>query len=153
MKIWIRYSSFFGIGIFLFVLLASISVNPEHTIEGQWRELVWEYEKVDKNETTKSDLNKVSSYVKNVVGENLIIHKAEIWIFKPNGKLILKGKNHSKEVNWTIKGRGNILKIKYNENDVEHYSLTELSDDKLVLNFDTDTQSRGIARLTFEKIK
>ncbi len=129
-----------------------MSNNPENTIEGQWKELVWEYEKVDKNDTITNDYDNVSDFVKDVVGENLVIHKAESWTFKPNGKLILKGSNYSKEVNWTIKGRGNILEIKYDNNNCEHYSLTELSDNKLVLNFDTDTHTRGIARLTFEKI-
>ena len=152
MKIWIRYIGFFTLGISLFILLISMSNNPENTIEGQWKELVWEYEKVDKNDTITNDYDNVSDFVKDVVGENLIIHKAESWIFKPNGKLILKGSNYSKEVNWTIKGRGNILEIKYDNNNCEHYSLTELSDNKLVLNFDTDTHTRGIARLTFEKI-
>jgi hypothetical protein len=152
MKIWIRYIGFFTLGISIFILLISMSNNPENIIEGQWKELVWEYEKVDKNDTVKSDFHNVSDYVKDVVGENLIIHKAESWTFKPNGKLILKGSNYSKEVNWTIKGRGNILEIKYDNNNCEHYSLTELSDNKLVLNFDTDTHTRGIARLTFEKI-
>lgn len=152
MKIWIRYIGFFTLGISLFILLISMSNNPENIIEGQWKELVWEYEKVDKNDTITNDFDNVSDFVKDVVGENLVIHKAESWTFKPNGKLILKGSNYSKEVNWTIKGRGNILEIKYDNNNCEHYSLTELSDNKLVLNFDTDTHTRGIARLTFEKI-
>lgn len=152
MKIWIRYIGFFTLGISIFILLISMSNNPENIIEGQWKELVWEYEKVDKNDTITNDYDNVSDFVKDVVGENLVIHKAESWTFKPNGKLILKGSNYSKEVNWTIKGRGNILEIKYDKNNCEHYSLTELSDNKLVLNFDTDTHTRGIARLTFEKI-
>lgn len=152
MKIWIRYIGFFTLGISLFILLISMSNNPENIIEGQWKELVWEYEKVDKNDTITNDYVNVSDFVKDVVGENLVIHKAESWTFKPNGKLILKGSNYSKEVDWTIKGRGNILEIKYDNNNCEHYSLTELSENKLVLNFDTDTHTRGIARLTFEKI-
>lgn len=152
MKIWIRYIGFFTLGISLFILLISMSNNPESIIEGQWKELVWEYEKVDKNDTITNDYVNVSDFVKDVVGENLVIHKAESWTFKPNGKLILEGSNYSKEVDWTIKGRGNILEIKYDNNNCEHYSLTELSENKLVLNFDTDTHTRGIARLTFEKI-
>ena len=138
MKIWIRYIGFFTLGISLFILLISMSNNPENIIEGQWKELVWEYEKVDKNDTITTDYDNVSDFVKDVVGENLVIHKAESWTFK--------------QVNWTIKGRGNILEIKYDNNNCEHYSLTELSKNKLVLNFDTDTHTRGIARLTFEKI-
>lgn len=153
MKIWIRYISFFAFGIFLFVILIGMANSPESTIEGEWKELVWEYEKVDKiNDTTKSDYDNVSYYVKDVAGQDLVIHKAEKWIFCPNGKLILEGEDYSKEISWNIKGRGNILELKYDNNNVEHYSLTELSDNKLVLNFDTNTHTRGIARLTFEKL-
>jgi hypothetical protein len=153
MKIWIRYISFFAVGVFLFVTLISMANSPEATIEGEWKELVWEYEKVDKiNDTTKSDYDNVSYYVKDVAGQDLVIHKAEKWIFCPNGKLILEGNDYSKEISWNIKGRGNILELKYDNNNVEHYSLTELSDNKLVLNFDTNTHTRGIARLTFEKL-
>lgn len=153
MKIWIRYISFFAFGVFLFVTLISMANSPEATIEGEWKELVWEYEKVDKiNDTTKSDYDNVSYYVKDVAGQDLVIHKAEKWIFCPNGKLILEGNDYSKEISWNIKGRGNILELKYDNNNVEHYSLTELSDNKLVLNFDTNTHTRGIARLTFEKL-
>jgi len=153
MKIWIRYISFFAVGVFLFVILIGMANSPEATIEGEWKELVWEYEKVDKiNDTTKSDYDNVSYYVKDVAGQDLVIHKAEKWIFCPNGKLILEGEDYSKEISWNIKGRGNILELKYDNNNVEYYSLTELSDNKLVLNFDTNTHTRGIARLTFEKL-
>ena len=153
MKIWIRYISFFAVGVFLFVTLISMANSPEATIEGEWKELIWEYEKVDKiNDATKSDYDNVSYYVKDVAGQDLVIHKAEKWIFCPNGKLILEGEDYSKEISWNIKGRGNILELKYDNNNVEHYSLTELSDNKLVLNFDTNTHTRGIARLTFEKL-
>jgi len=151
MKIWFRYLSFFGLGFFLFVTLISMSRNPELQIEGEWKELAWEYEKVDRNDTVKSDFNPVSFYVKDVAGLDLIIHKAEKWKFCPDGRLILEGKGYSKEIVWVIKGRGNILELKYG-NTIEHYNLTELSDDKLVLNFDTNTNTRGIARLTFQKI-
>ncbi|MGV3697790.1 hypothetical protein [Flavobacterium sp.] len=151
MKIWIRYFGFFGLGFFLFTTLISMSQSPEMLIEGEWKELAWEYEKVNRNDTVKSDYITVSSYVKDVAGLDLIIHKAEKWKFCPDGKLILEGKGYSKEIGWTIKGRGNMLELKY-DNNIERYSLTELSDDKLVLNFDTNTNTRGIARLTFQKI-
>lgn len=153
MKIWIKYVGFFALGIFLFVTLISMAKNPEITLEGEWKELVWEYEKVDKiNDTTLGDYDTVSCYVKDTAGQNLIIHKAEKWIFCSNGKLILKGTNYTREVSWNIKGRGNILELKYDNSTTEHYNLTELSDNKFVLNFDTDNHARGIARLTFEKI-
>ncbi len=151
MKIWFKYLGFFGLGFFLFATLISMAQSPEIKIEGEWKELAWEYEKVDRNDTIKTDYNSVSSYVKDVAGLDLIIHKAEKWKFSPNGKLVLEGKDYTKEIDWVIKGRGNILELKYG-NNIEHYNLSELSADKLVLNFDTNTNTRGIARLTFQKI-
>lgn len=151
MKIWLNYIGFFGIGFVLFATLLSMSQSPEATIEGEWKELSWEYEKVNRNDTLKPDFTNVSSYVKDIAGLDLIIHKAEKWTFCNNGKLILQGDGYSREIGWVIKGRGNILQLKYGDN-IEHYSLTELSADRLVLNFDTNTNARGIARLTFEKI-
>ena len=100
-----------------------------------------------------ADFKNVSGYVKEIASQNLIIHKAEKWIFMPGKELILKGKEATKKLTWSIKGRGNILELKYNDNSVEHYTLSELSEDKLVLNFNTNTDVRGIARLTFEKKK
>ncbi|MDI9256041.1 hypothetical protein [Flavobacterium sedimenticola] len=153
MKIWIKYTAFFGLGIFLFTLLMSVAKSPEDVIEGEWKELVWEYEKTDWNKLPMGNsYGKDSGYIKEVAGQNLVIHKAEKWIFYPNGKLLLKGENYSKEIAWKIKGRGNILELKYDNNNTEHYSLTELQKDKLILNFDTSAHTRGIARLTFEKI-
>ncbi|MFN3752722.1 hypothetical protein [Flavobacterium sp.] len=153
MKIWIRYLSFFGLGIFLFVTLISMAKSPEMIIEGEWKELTWEYEKADNIAiSSKSNYINDSSSIKDIAGQNLVIHKAEKWIFCPDGKLILKGENYTKEITWNIKGRGNILELKYDDNNIEHYSLTELQNDKLILNFDTSAHTRGIARLTFEKI-
>lgn len=151
MKIWLKYLGFFGLGFFLFATLLGMSQSPEMIIEGEWKELAWEYEKVNKNDTVNSDFTKVSSYVKDVAGLDLIIHKAEKWKFCPDGRLILQGKNYTKEIEWVIKGRGNMLELKYG-NNIERYSLTELSENKLILNFDSNTNTRGIARLTFEKI-
>lgn len=45
MKIGIRYASFFGLAVLLFVTLLSMAKSPEITLEGEWKELVWEYEK------------------------------------------------------------------------------------------------------------
>lgn len=153
MKLWIKYLSFFLIGILLFIISIKSAKNPESTIEGQWVELIWEYEKVDINDSSTTNYKSISNYVKNIIGENLIIHKAESWKFYPNGRLILEGKKYTKEVSWCMKGRGNILEIKHDNQNTEHYYITELSADKMILNFDTDIHTRGIARLTFKKTK
>ena len=153
MKIILKYISIPLLIILCLTVMTSMAENPEKKIEGVWKESIWEYEKVDKNDTVNKDFSSVSGYVKEIASQNLVIHKAEKWIFKPNKKLTLKGKNTTKEITWTIKGRGNILELKYNDNTVENYNLTEIKDNKLILNFNTNTDIRGIARLTFEKNK
>ena len=153
MKLVYKYLAFFSVGFMLFLVLISVAKSPEKIIEGKWEELIWEYEKVDTNENSNFGFNSISNYVKNMISENLVIHQAEQWKFFPNGKLILEGNGYSKQVSWCMKGRGNILEIKYDNQNVEHYNVTELSKDKMILNFDTDVHARGIARLTFKKIK
>lgn len=152
MKIWIKYTVAFGLGLMLFLSLISMANNPETKIEGQWEELSWKYEKADWDHINKFGNENLSDKIKNMVSQNLVIHKTEKWKFLPDGKLLLEGKGYSKIISWAIKGRGNILELKYG-NNVEHYSLSELSADKLILNFNTDAQTRGIARLTFKKIQ
>jgi hypothetical protein len=153
MKIIIKYISLPLLVLLSLTVMTGMSGNPEKKIEGEWKEATWEYEKADKNDTVNADFKNVSGYVKEIASQNLVIHKAEKWTFMPGRKLILEGKDTTKELTWTIKGRGNILELKYNDHTAEHYTLTELSNDKLVLNFNTNTDIRGIARLTFEKTK
>jgi hypothetical protein len=154
MRISIGYISFFAFIITLFVLLLFFSNNPEKQIEGEWKELSWEYEKVDKpkDSTTILSYKTSSDFVKQIVGENLIIHQAESWNFLPNGQLVLSNLKGKKIVQWRLKGRGNILEIKHNKDTVEHYNVTKLENGQLILNFDSDMHVRGIAKLTFERI-
>ena len=83
MKIYIQYLFFLGIGIALFLSLIGASKNPETTIVGSWSELEWKYEKVDKNDTLKKDFDTISNYVKEVVGQNLILPRFLICLDKP----------------------------------------------------------------------
>jgi hypothetical protein len=61
------------------------------------------------------------------------------------------GTDTAREVRWKLKGRGHILELEYDNRIVEHYNLTELNDNTMVLNFDSDIQVKGIAKLTFIK--
>lgn len=146
------YILVFAFGILSFVIMVGAGPTRENLIRGEWQELTWEYEKVGKSEND-SLYRHIPEDVKNEIGENLIIHKAETWTFLPHGKLRLKGSESEKTVNWTIKGRGNILVLKYGDGLTEHYVLTELDDTKMCLNFEAGIQARGIAKLTFERIK
>ncbi|HEY9004571.1 MAG TPA: hypothetical protein VIM75_00485 [Ohtaekwangia sp.] len=148
------------IGVILMLLAISALAWLKHSIPGPdvlivgiWNEQTWEYEKVYSTE----DLEKVkqeeqmSQTVKDQLGRHLIIHSAEKWLFRPDGTLILKGDHADTAVKWKIKGRGHILELEYNDRIVEHYNLTELTRDQMVLNFDSDMQVRGVAKLIFKR--
>jgi hypothetical protein len=142
------------ITIVLFLSLAMHHVeSPEERIIGTWNEKSWEYEKVRRVEDLEKIRSRdtVSQAVKDELGKHLIIHSAEVWEFLPGGTLLLRGPNATRRVTWTLKGRGHILELRYANNVTEHYNLTELSNDKMVLNFDSDIQVKGVAKLSFNK--
>ncbi len=149
MKLWFAYIGVFVLGFACFLVMLLSSPNPESLILGEWKEMAWEYEMVDK--VAKDDMAELSHELKDHSGKDLVIHKAETWTFLPNGKLKLTHDDDEKTVNWRIKGRGHILQIKYDNDTVEHYNLSELRSNKMVLNFEVDLQARGIAKLTFKK--
>lgn len=151
-KLWLVYIGIFALGLSSFIIMLNSSMSPEVMILGEWNEMKWEYEKVNENELDSLHIHELSEMVKKQLGHNLIVHKAEQWKFEPDGRLIMHGKNISQEIRWAMKGRGHILELKYANGLIESYSLTELKENQLVLNFETEMQARGIAKLTFEKI-
>lgn len=151
MKLILIYIAVFVAGFSSFFIMITTTNNPENIIVGEWKELAWEYEKVDKVDSSGFDFT--SDNIKEAVAQHLVIHQAEVWTFLPNGRLKLQSNGEEKVVTWRIKGRGNILQLKHdNNNTVENYNLTLLDNNSLVLNFEADIQARGIAKLTFEKI-
>ncbi|HEY5748888.1 MAG TPA: hypothetical protein VIU12_22615 [Chryseolinea sp.] len=153
MKVW-AISIGMAVGVISGFAWAKHRVNgPEQLIVGTWREKAWEYEKVntpaDRRRLKTEDT--VSQAVKDQLGKHLMIHSAETWEFYPNGLLILEGPHDVKNIHWKIKGRGHILELKHRDQTVEHYNITELTRDHLILNFDSDIQVKGIAKLTFQK--
>jgi hypothetical protein len=127
--------------------------SPDTLIVGTWNEWAWEYEKVN----TLSDRKKLlagdtmAQCVKDQLGKHLMIHSAEIWRFRPNGILELQGADTVKTVKWKLKGRGHMLELEYDNKIIEHYNLTELTPTQMILNFDSDMQVRGVAKLIFNK--
>ncbi|UPQ77877.1 hypothetical protein M0M57_09560 [Flavobacterium azooxidireducens] len=149
MKIITTYTVVFLVIVATIFTLMSFSQSPEKKIVGQWNEKSWEYERVNKVGDTNS--KEITDDVKKIIGQHLLIHEAETWQFLPNGKLLLKAGSTERLVDWKIKGRGHILQLKYDDNVVENYNLTELDNNTMILNFDSEIQARGIAKLTFEK--
>lgn len=145
------YGSIFGVVLIIFITLMNASESPEKLIIGSWNELEWDYEKVNIADWDKRKSEPLFD-LESEIGQHLLIHEAETWTFLPNGKLKLKGTNGEKIVEWSIKGRGNILQLKYDKDIKENYNMTRLSNNRMVLNFESDIQARGIAKLTFEKV-
>jgi hypothetical protein len=144
----ITYIGMFSSVLLCFAILLSAARNPEALIVGEWKELSWEYEMVDKTELSAE----IKSSLSGDTGENLILHRAETWHFLPNGRLLLSTETEDMVLSWRLKGRGNILQLVYEDRSTEDYILSVLDGDTMCLNFDTDIQARGIARLTFEKV-
>lgn len=153
MKSTLIYLLIFGFTISLYLTLLSMQSTPETNIIGEWKEVSWEYEKLDSIRKYDQGFDYlVTDHIKDQISENLIIHKAESWKFTEDETLEMQGNNVHKSLHWTLKGRGNILQIDGLDNLTEHYEIQELSADRLVLHFNFDMQVRGIVKMTFERI-
>jgi hypothetical protein len=152
MKFLVSYSLtvlFFLIGL---VWIRHCLISPDKQIIGVWNEQAWEYEKVyNRKDQLAIESDTISQSVKDQLGKHLLIHSAEKWNFTPNGQLVLIGLDTVKTVQWKLKGRGHILELEYDNEIIEHYNLTELNSNQMVLNFDSDMQIKGIAKLTFNR--
>lgn len=147
MRIPVLYAAIFVATSALLTALLMISEDPESLIVGKWREQSWEYEKSDGNGTRE-----MGHEVKERIGKTLVIHNAEYWVFSPNRTLALWRKDGKVVTRWRLTGRANVLRLEYEGRIVEHYNVTHLSSRTLVLNFETDIQAKGIAKLTFQKM-
>ncbi|WP_114791880.1 hypothetical protein U0035_15235 [Niabella yanshanensis] len=126
--------------------------DPETVILGSWKEVHWEYDRVYHSAHIDRAISSDAREVKEMSATDLGIIDAESWVFNPDGSLILSSHHIKKQASWKIKGRGNILMITYDNNRVERYNIARLTKGKLELNFDTDANIRGIAKVSCVKI-
>jgi hypothetical protein len=125
--------------------------NHEQSIVGKWEEVSWEYEKVD---APNNDFLGINHDQKEEIWQHITLHQAEVWEFLPNKTVKLFSDNHLAEnIEWNIKGRGNILELSHHDNRKEDYQIQEINDDKLVIHFNLDLQVRGIVKMTFKRIE
>lgn len=153
-------------GIFALFLTGSIYIlantsSYEQSIIGQWEEVSWEFEKSDH---PTDSLLQLDDFQKAEICKNLTLHQAEIWEFKPGKQISLynKKKHPIQHLEWTIKGRGNILKIQHTDQDYRHplihnlatetYQIQEIHNDTMVMHFNFDLQVRGIVKMTFKRV-
>lgn len=94
--------------------------HPEKNLIGTWKEVSWHYEKVDKTEDGEFFKEIARDELKDEIAKNLVIHKSEEWTFEQNADLLLTGEDkEDKKLNWRLKGRGHILKLKYDNDKFE----------------------------------
>lgn len=143
----------FGVLTVMSFLILSKGRSTEELIVGKWEEVSWKYEKVE----AQSDpywLTEIDDKQKFEISQGLIIHQAEVWEFDRNRNLKLFGINLSEEkVNWKVKGRGNILELQHENLVLEDYQIQEITEDSLVIHFNSDLQVRGIVKMTFKKVE
>lgn len=145
-KIVLIYLLSFVVIVTTITLVLSKSTPPNMEIVGVWEETSWKYEKLP----VKSN-EYIDDAIKSDITEGLIIHEAETWEFLPNGEVLLSSEDRKKKLEWTLKGRGHILKLKYPDFKNEHYNLYKINDKEMELHFQSDIQARGIVKLTFKK--
>jgi len=151
-----RKTGLFAYGLILIALLCSGTAlikgdSPEELIVGKWEEVDWNFERINVDSTEAN--GKLLAYQKNELYNNMIIHQGEKWEFYPKKELTLtpKGNFEEKKIKWYLKGRGNILELRYGDDVVECYQVHKLTKDTMVIYYNFDLQMRGSVKITFKK--
>ncbi len=131
--------------------MVKVAPSPEQLVIGQWEETQWVYESQCTSGSKLRDTHHGPTGGHDLLGRDLVIHQAETWVFEPGGKLVIRLPDRELCGSWCLKGRGNVLEIRYEDRFVEHYQITRIREDSMVLHFDAAMQARGIAQLTFTK--
>lgn len=152
MKFNLLYFASFTLVLGLYFTLLSFQESPETQLLGEWKEVSWEYEKLDSVTSDENFDLMLTDHIKSEISKNLVIHESEIWDFSDKETLKMKTNDSLNSLNWTLKGRGHILQINGAEGAIEYYVIQELSSDRMVLYFNVDMQVRGIVKMTFERI-
>lgn len=148
MNMLLKYAPLFLIGLSSFSVMLTNAPDYEDKLIGTWKESNWIYE-----EGSGADLASVAETgeEESIAGEAYKVHKAEVWTFSKGGLLTFRSGNETSKANWSVKGRGNILEIKYDNNQTEHYEISEIVNKNMVLDYECSVQAKGIAKLYFQK--
>ncbi|UII26228.1 hypothetical protein LVD15_23490 [Fulvivirga maritima] len=152
-KILMIYVGIFMVPCALVLIMLSNDQSAEDKVLGRWQEVSWEYEKIDKKREVGEENWDINEQQKYEISQGLVFHEAETWHFLPTGELELYNQTGLlSQLEWRIKGHGNILKLEKTDAEVEHYQIQKLDDNKMEIHFNTDLQVRGIVKMTFVKV-
>tara|TARA_B100000989_G_C19427772_1_gene421577 strand:+ start:358 stop:852 length:495 start_codon:yes stop_codon:yes gene_type:complete len=147
----------FGIFILCLIIYQALKFHgndPEKLLIGNWQEVSRSYAKIDDPKKSLIGwLDVIEGKINDEANKNIIVHDTETWRISSKGQLALEKESGHEHLAWKLKGRGHILELAYNNSLSEYYSIQEISDDKMVLYYNTDLQVRGIVKMVFEKIK
>lgn len=150
LRIWLIYTFIFTALATVVIGMMSMDRSNEYKVQGVWREVAWEYEKMDTDVKKSDGAWSIDERQKLEISEGLSIHEAETWNFSKDGTLELYRNNQLlSELTWKIKGRGHILKLIGKDDKAEHYQIQKLGDNLMEIHFNTDLQVRGIVKMTF----
>lgn len=147
MKTIAIFFSWMLLGCLSILLMATNAHESQNSLVGKWTEQKWEYE----TDSTKVPLTSLQTTQNPTMPMQVIRHQAEVWDFQPNGTLRIASALVQKEAKWSLKGRANVLVLAYPDGQQEHYQVTQIDDKSLVINFESQIQARGIAKLTFTR--
>ncbi|MBL7964119.1 MAG: hypothetical protein JNM31_09795 [Flavobacteriales bacterium] len=135
------------------ILVLSGAAHPEQRIAGAWEEVLWTYEKADPAADGVGPGTWFDEHLRHEVSKDLLIHESENWRFLPDGTVELDKRNRTTErLRWKLKGRGHILELVYDDDRQESYQIRSLTDEELVLQFNSDLVARGIVKIVFKKV-
>src|SRR5690606_3155956 len=145
MRIVVLFFSSFCLFLTGFCVLLSFAPNPEKLVLGEWKETDWQYMSFASPADSGAD-GFISGIERAQYAEHVIYHEAESWCFNPDGTLILTKPEATYTLKWFIKGRGNVLELRYNDNRTEHYNMHITRDGVLELYHELDTGIKGTAK-------
>jgi hypothetical protein len=128
-----------------FVVFKKHKLKIDSEFIGTWKEKDSENLELDQNILLKIASTIDEQFAKTKSPSNIK------WNFYPNGKLIIETEHHTAQLDWHIKGRGNVLEIK-NGDLVNHFSIMEHLNDKLEMNYISDIQIKEPIKINLSKI-
>lgn len=142
--------------IFLALLLIGSSLivmyheSPERLIEGEWVETDWSLEKDNASAELASNSQLQEGLRKEILRDFEELHLG-VWKFERDRSLVSADPNQDSDIQWLIKGRGHVLELRKDGNQMESFQIQQISRDKLVLHLNFDLQVKGIIEIVLER--
>lgn len=134
------------------LILVAFGSRPEQRLLGSWEEVAWSYEKLDPASAAVGTGETLGDELRKEITQGLVIHESEYWQFGTGAALVLRrAGTRSDTIRWRLKGHGHMLELVFGDAHQEVYKVRELTDDRMVLQFNNDMIARGVVRIEFKR--